>query len=133
MIMLEIAYVAGIIDGEGCIGFSYKKNKTGHERLTLIIQVDMTCHEVPEALRTQFGGTIFLINSKDEKHKSHSCWKIYQDEAGEFLKLILPYLIVKKRQAELALAYLKYKPTSTTPDLLYWFKNTMHTYNKRGV
>lgn len=51
------------------------------------------------ALNNQFGGSVFT--SKKEAQKC--CWQLYPKGATPFLRGCLPYLIEKKKQAELTL------------------------------
>ncbi len=55
-------------------------------------------------LKMQFGGHISLV----ERHKPNKpfwTWVVCSRKAASFLKLFLPYLQIKRPQAELALAF----------------------------
>lgn len=98
---IELAYLAGIIDGEGCISVSYTygKNKPYPRAL---LKVAM-CDKAPiNALKLFFGGRV-------EPQKVYGpqrpqwIWRVHGAQARGILTLLLPYLRVKGPQAELAL------------------------------
>jgi hypothetical protein len=43
------------------------------------------------------------VNRPNPKHKSIFFWQVSAAKAGEFLETIYPYLILKRRQADVAL------------------------------
>jgi len=97
----ELAYFAGLFDGEGCINVSEVKPKPG--RLSpcfqTLAQVSMTDRRPLELLLKSFGGTMQLVNK--EGARPIWVWRVYHKTAKLFLEAIVPYLIVKKVQAEL--------------------------------
>ncbi len=57
----ERAYVAGIIDGEGCVQARLYKNK-----LKLRVEVGNTARELPEWLADRLGGTVTVDSTLDQ-------------------------------------------------------------------
>jgi hypothetical protein len=99
-----LAYVAGLFDGEGCIHYSYKKHCSYRvPSSSLWMQVSSTNQEVVEWLRESLGGFIFEDRSKRRPKTLHN-WKAGPRKTFEILKLLLPYLRIKRKQAELILA-----------------------------
>lgn len=97
----DIAYVAGIIDGEGCIYIEHgKKGKA----IQLSISVGSTDKWLCEFLKFSFGGCLYQMKSKTLPFWK---WEIRTRQAGTFLELILPYLRLKRPQAEIALQFQK--------------------------
>jgi hypothetical protein len=103
---LEFSYVAGLIDADGCIqapkGNSIKNRNTGKFRLEIhVIQRDIN---LIKYLYESFDGSFNIIK---RNHKSgikyYFRWMITGPKAGRVLKGILPYLHLKKKQAELGL------------------------------
>lgn len=127
--MLDIHYVAGIIDGEGYIGFNYTA-KTG--ALVVNIAVSMTNPIVPELLCQQFGGHIVYVKEKQKNHKDAIRWGIKADKACVFLELIKDLLLIKSNQALLALYYNQVK-ASTDNETRLVFKKLMHKLNRVGT
>jgi hypothetical protein len=91
------AYAAGIVDGEGCIALYRQRN----EVYCLSIVVEMQ-GPTPSWLASTFGGTVF---PRPGQAFRFSLTKGVLQEP--FLRGILPYLQLKKSQAEIALAYLE--------------------------
>ena len=97
----DLAYTAGIIDGEGCISI-YRMKVFSH--LALRVSVSSTDEWLCQFLKFSFGGHIY-----GPRRRGHNkpCWewRITSAGAGEFLRLILPYLRLKRPQAELAIKF----------------------------
>lgn len=82
-----LAYIAGLMDGEGCITREHGNWK---------IQIGMTDASIIKWLG-RFGGTV-----RREKHQNprwNDCWRwrvMAQAEVAEFLNALVPYLRVKR-------------------------------------
>lgn len=103
-----LAYTAGIIDGEGSIkitkAYAYK-GKYGN----ISLDVHNTNEWLTRWLQFQFGGRVYL--TKDSSRKPHAKdgfrWRVVSQQAKLVLQLTLPYLQIKRPQAELALSFQK--------------------------
>ena len=97
----ELAYLAGFFDGEGYVGISsdHPKWKKGGVYYRLRINVTQKNPVVLLKLKSIYGGT--LHQGKD------GVWKWYADGKMGccFLSDILPFLQIKKQQAELAIEF----------------------------
>lgn len=101
-VSIHPAYIAGIIDGEGTLTIGVNKArswKSPHYQVEII--VTMSSQETINALhRFQPGG-------KGGQYKNHPRWKeqyrwtLSGKTALKILKQVLPYLICKRRHAEL--------------------------------
>ena len=90
------AYVAGFFDGEGSISIKSPGKKSG---FALVVSVSQY-HPLPiELIHTVWGGYIGKGANGSVRVM------LYSKSAGKFLADIYPYLIVKKQQAEQALAF----------------------------
>lgn len=96
----ELAYTAGILDGEGCIRIL--KDTYG-----LSVTVGNTDVALLDWLERVWGGKIYgkayqklkwYPNSKPFKQ-----WQIYGLKATSMLELCIPYMVIKKDRAEVAL------------------------------
>lgn len=98
---LPIAYVAGLIDGEGCIYI----NQTARGYLSTVVTVGMTTKALPilEALKTQFGGALNQHNRAKGKWDAAYAWRASGSDAVNVLRLILPDLMLKAEQARLGI------------------------------
>lgn len=120
----ELAYIAGIVDGEGSIGLitvmgnhrpakrrnsrSAGKEHPGHSPQTKMrVSVGMTERSIPEWLCSEFGGYLTYREFPDKNWKPRCDWTATSQIAARFLEAILPYLRIKKVQAEIALAFQK--------------------------
>lgn len=102
----QIAYLAGIVDGEGSIyigNFSCNK-KTGVPYYQTNIQVTNTDKALIDWLVEIFGGLFSTRTRKQMDNKSRKqvyTWTASGDRVTHLCELILPYLIIKKRQCEI--------------------------------
>ena len=103
----ELAYAAGIIDGEGCIGiWKYRQPRCQHGyTYALRVTVTMTEPEVPTWLFETFGGCLNDYPPEREEWKRKYIWAISTKQARPFLGTILPYLKEKVEQAEIAIEF----------------------------
>ena len=97
----ELAYMAGFFDGEGYVGISSDKPawKNGGVYYRMRVNVTQKDPTVLLSFRKIYGGT--LHKGKD------GVWKWYIDgkKGCVFLSDMMPYLIIKKEQAKLALEF----------------------------
>lgn len=100
------AYMAGILDGEGCltIGDHSGNRKNGDKHFQVIIAVSSTDKVLVDWLYDTFGGYRGEY-SRNQTPKS-SLRKVYRwqcsgDRLLHICQITLPYLVIKKRQAEI--------------------------------
>ena len=104
------AYIAGIIDGEGCIMFGCtSRNAKRYKSPSFYssVSVEMGCKEVPGFLFKLLGGGLKSRIRKD-RNRQMWIWYISGKIGGEVLKEIYPYLRLKKQEVEL---YIKFQET----------------------
>ncbi len=102
----ELAYAAGLFDGEGCINiYHHRAREEGPLYEVLRITVAMTSRTTVEWLGATFGGPIHSKPSTP-KHRELWVWALNAKKAGRFLQLIRPYLKTKATECWLALEYL---------------------------
>lgn len=109
-----LAYIAGIIDGEGCIGIECMapcKRKNGtwarkHNYYTPRLTVINTSEIIMFTLLRFLGGT-YDARKKLSGRKTCYRWHIFGEKLEESIKNILPYLQIKHKQAELVLEFRK--------------------------
>lgn len=126
-----LAYLAGIFDGEGYIHInktSSEKSMKAWQRKTpnyaLNVGITNTHLGILETYKKLFGGSIY-----DRTSKRIFEYRIDRKIAVVMLKALLPYLVIKKEQAKIAIAFQNsLKPCSslTEEQLLYREK----CYNK---
>jgi hypothetical protein len=106
----EKAYLAGLIDGEGCITIIKSKpaRKAKNPSYSLQVFINITDERVIRYCKevTGVGSISFLLVTKRKPTwKNIWTWCLRKQDTYDFLVQILPYLIIKKRQAELAVEY----------------------------
>jgi hypothetical protein len=100
---VELAYAAGILDGEGCISVRKKENRNGRICYYCGLAIAMVDQEVPRWLLTTFGGFLYTSSRKTKAWRTVYIWRVENKALMDFLSSILPYLILKKKRAELAI------------------------------
>ena len=107
---LNLIYFAGFIDGEGCIStFSFKAyGKRAHNtrsRQLISLSATNVNRQVLDDLQSTFGGYVCLHSFPIGNRKECWRWYIRSKKASEAIKALLPYLRIKRKQAELCLEY----------------------------
>jgi len=141
----DLAYIAGIVDGEGYIIIHrYHSHRARKLRgFTIRVGVNNTNEWLIVYLQLNFGGTKY-VTQHDPKWKPVWNWHIEANKAYEFLKLVLPYLHLKKPQAELAIEFQERKKAQPhygqycpKPDAEYALEEAQailsHQLNAKGV
>ncbi len=102
----DLAYVAGIVDGEGCIGLYLHQSKKRRPFYVLQVTVANTNEWLIQWLKFSFGGSVHLrICDEPTNCRPQWYWIIAAKKALEFLMLVSPYLRLKKPQAEIAVRF----------------------------
>lgn len=110
---LWVAWAAGITDGEGCIALSRDKLSDTAESYSLRVSVSNTDPKMLDKLKAMFGGVISKHGRKAKAHYLDQwCWRVGSKQAANFLQQVLPWLVTKRSQAELAILSRKYLRTS---------------------
>ncbi len=97
----ERAYIAGIIDGEGCIRHFIEK---GRHILVSRIIVANTSFELIDYLHKRLGGNYWERRHKNPNYKRCWLWELNSNVRVQcLLDVLFPYFIVKRQKAEEAL------------------------------
>ena len=103
---LELAYIAGIVDGEGSISIVRRHRFTHQDpSFALLVSVSITDEWVIHYLHSTFGGSVSLQKRNIVSRRPVWSWTIRHKQAGELLKAIYPFLHIKKAQAEIAIRF----------------------------
>lgn len=132
------AYIAGFFDGEGSVRIKSLKSG-GRLYHSLMIKFTNTDLSVLTHIRSIIGGSIRPLKSKNPKWKP--AWDLRTTNRAELeliLVQMLPFLIVKRHQIELALAFLalgkmRWREKSTEIARRVALKNQLHLLNQRGA
>ena len=99
----EIAYIAGFLDGDGCIMLIPWKRKQ-YLYYCLRVTASNVFSEPLYLIQRIFGGKVKLYKSREGCNDAYE-WRIASRKAETFLTVVLPYLIIKKEEATLALQH----------------------------
>lgn len=99
----QLAYLAGLMDGEGCI--SITKHQGIHSRTPSYIMRVIIAQANESYLR--YWHELTGIGSINQKPLNPTCydWRITSQEALAFLKELYPFLILKKDEADIAIKF----------------------------
>jgi len=101
-----LAYFAGLFDGEGSV--SVAKRWIGRYRrgygLVLTIRIASTQHTILREAQQLFGGTVYRYWRPSPWRPLYN-WQLYGRRAQVVLSSLLPYLRLKRLQAELAMQF----------------------------
>jgi hypothetical protein len=98
-----LAYLAGVIDSDGYIS-TQRSMHSGRLYSAARVGIAGTRREPHDLAASLFGGNIYRYVPKDPRHRAQFQWSRCGDGAVTVIQAVLPYLRVKRRQAELAIA-----------------------------
>lgn len=102
----DVAYAAGIIDGEGTISihdaWQFRKDGTKRHYHHAFVKIANTNFALIRWFTERFGGIYYEIKGRGNCKKWYS-WQITGKSSIPILQAVLPYLVLKRRQAEIAL------------------------------
>ena len=131
------AYLAGVVDGEGTITLAHYK---GDDLVNLWFFISNTNIKTLKELQSLWGGSIGIELAR-EGCKPVGRLRFGPKRAGEILKLIQPFLRIKKEQCQVALQFRdtisnRHSGGGIPPIILnlrYQLREEMKLLNKRGL
>lgn len=97
-------YLAGLIDGEGCLSIqAHKKQNSFGLRLTIALNTPLILIE----LHKEHKGTVW-VEKETSKRYTITRWQTNGINAAKVIKLVYPHLIIKKKQAEMCLEFFEW-------------------------
>jgi len=114
----ELAYIAGLVDGEGYIGLVKVTETRRIFRTTYCylptIRISMCDREGIDFIDRLFKGNIWF-HQKQKGWRDQWEWSAKgKKRVAEILKAILPYLKIKKRQAEVLIEFVNERESIST-------------------
>ena len=129
-------YIAGFVDGEGCLSIYKHQDKRINKGYTFYpkFTICSTNKYILSLLKRELGGRIFISNKKSNTSKCVYALAIQDLESIETaIDKIYPHLILKRKQADILLKYCKIrkegKEYSERENKLY---NQIKELNRRG-
>ena len=102
---MNLAYVAGLLDGEGCINFTKCRDLKIPR-----VSITNTNLDILEDLKKQFGGHIQKATRVDASWKPAFHWVISNSACARFLEQIEKWVRIKQEQVWLVLAWDAIRP-----------------------
>lgn len=98
----DLAYLAGLIDSEGCFRIkSWQPKREGRNRSYVIsLEIGNTKFSIFPWLMERFGGNVVFKKSTNQRHRPVILWSLSSDALFQFLNDISPYLRIKKERCE---------------------------------
>lgn len=125
-------YLAGIIDGEGCITVGAGQRETC-VNYNPILAVQNTSKALIDWLQSKFGGQVYLSKKQTKKNKPAWTWRFTKKKDIELILLaVLPYLIVKREQAKILLNFVRLERAAPT-ELRVQAYEQLRKLNTRGI
>jgi hypothetical protein len=126
---IDWARLAAYIDGEGCVdivpaGRNFHATHHRRPQLQVRIQIGNTDPRLPVWCKENFGGSTRLATKQNPKWRASMYWIINSAKAVEILKNCYPYFLLKREQAEIAIAFQK---TVTRPGVK-GYPDSVHDY-----
>jgi hypothetical protein len=130
---MHLPYVAGIIDGERCIGLS--RTRTSVFPRLLVANTDL---KLLKEFKKQFGGDIKKMTKRPGRKQGYT-WRLSWSADVVLLDKVQKYLRVKDRQAAAAFAWDTIRPGRGTKrtkeylDAVEYLVSHMHKLNDKGA
>ncbi len=116
--VIDFARLAAFVDGEGCIYINmpnktYGRQKGPQARLQLMIS--NTDPRLMNWLKTTFDGCVYNVRNTNSSNplskKQVMHWQVNEKMAFHLLERMIPFMLIKRQQAEVGLAFMKLKKT----------------------
>ena len=104
----DIRYIAGFFDGEGSIGIYENGRGLFYLRTQLVQNSGRQSEGLMQMMVTRFGGHYSRQGTLSGRLKLN--WQLSSTPAFRFLRQIEPFLVLKREQAQLAIAWQVQRP-----------------------
>lgn len=98
----DLAYIAGLIDAEGCFRIKgwQPKRKGRNESFVISLEIGNTKFPIFPWLIERFGGSVIYRKPTSQRHNPMIIWSLSSDALYQFSKNVYPFLRVKKERCE---------------------------------
>ena len=139
LLVESIAYTAGIIDGEGYVGIDRQSNSCWGDCTPYYyarVAVANTGKQLISWLQSNWGGSVNHRTLKNPRARDLWVWVISTGHSAKLLSIILPYLVLKKKQADTVIRFSRLTSGVTRSRELIAKQQELYTeikiYNRRG-
>ena len=109
----QLAYFAGLLDGEGCIRVKRQRKYWGPKQAiegwqySIAVYIANTCRQPLDDACAMFGGSV--AEQSAHTNKPVYRWMVGQKQAETFLRAVRRYMRIKGAQADNALAFRRWQ------------------------
>lgn len=121
------AYIAGLLDSDGCIYLNEEKKNGQVIRTRVRVQITNTYRPLVDACKEMLGCGFVGTTQTKEGWKTRYDYVLYGSDAVELLSKTLPYMHVKHQQAELAILFYKNEVEAEEA------RSLMSKFNRKGT
>lgn len=104
----DLAYAAGIVDGEGCVFFMERGSAS-----LLFLKVNNTREQLCWWFKEHFGGCVSYRKPESIRHAPSWTWSVHGPKAATILHALFPFMVLKRPQALLAEIWNNWRPIHT--------------------
>ncbi len=110
----KLAYIGAIIDGEGCLLIGRKRHRmTGKIKYQPSISIVSKDKNLIDMLNIKFYGITNISGHNPKTNEKYYRWLLTGfNKIESFLKEIMPFILIKRKQAEFLLNFIKSRKTS---------------------
>ena len=100
-----LAYIAGLVDGEGCVFIHRNKHSGKRVTYSLLVTIANSDVELLSYIQHRFDGRIDGSSNHELRGRERPSyrWCIHGEKAAQFLETICPYLVLKYSHALIAI------------------------------
>lgn len=139
---LGLAYLGGLFDGEGGVQYHFyhhfkRSNRAATDSSVVFVNITNKDQATMDYLKSNFGGLVVVKRYDDGKRAKCYEWRLTAKQGFDFLRLIVPYLRIKRPHAVMLLSYEEQirhrgKRTEEEKQVLRGLSDSFRELNKRG-
>ena len=104
----RLAWAAGFLDGDGCISsvlYTYRDGRATPKAYRIRVDLSQNCHFTLACVQAILGGRCYLLPVSRQSGQNRQPYQLYftGGHAFEVLRKLCPFLIRKKREAEVCM------------------------------
>lgn len=115
-----LAYIAGIIDGDGYITIT-RSTRNGKDYFGVQVGIAGTRREPHDLAASIWGGRVCRYQPKNPSHRAQFQWQRMGASAVPVIEAISPYLLIKQEHAAIALELHEHVENARSDDPFPWF------------